>query len=255
MRAIVAVLLLHLCVTPALARKKPPSRVPSQAESSSPEFRLDKGLLDTLYRQSVDEARIDMNPISGALEITPQISFVNPTKFVISNSYFEVPYSENLHGVPFFHLILSTPIAFWDRFVVFAQGQVGYTYKEGLYTNIRSRGSDAGQLSDVIRLSWLPLLASTRIEYDIPGTTLVKPSITLGAGMHWILQSGKLDGIEQGFWIPFYSTGAALTLFDQSRKAGEWFGGVTVGATVQNSFGSSQEVHAWSIDVGTHLVL
>lgn len=239
---------------PAHAKKKAPAHDVHVEESKESEFKLDRGLIDTIYQNSSTEARVDASPISGAIEVSPQISFFSASKLTLSNAYFDVPYAETLGGLPMFELVLSTPLTYFGSLQVLLQGQAGYGYKEAVFSNIRSH-SDANQVfSDVLKLHWIPLAASLRFDYEIP-RSFVKPTLILGAGAQWLFQSGKLDGIEQGFWVPYAFVGPALTLFDQSSRRGEWFGGVTVGPTFKKSFGSSQEIAGWSLDVAAHLVL
>ncbi len=74
-------------------------------------------------------------------------------------------------------------------------------------------------------------------------------------GAQWIYQTGNLDGIEQGFWVPFYELGGGLVLFDSLGQEDDWFGGLTVGVSQRKHLGGSQLVGTFSIDVGANFLL
>ena len=232
-------------------KTKPPE--PETVAPKNSQFELEKGLLDTLYRGSVTESSKEFRPGARALSVTPQLSFVNASQFILSNNYWEVPYTEQLGGVPAFSLHVSNPLAYWGGLSFAIKGAVGYSYKEAVLSPVHKQtGKDSRA---ILTLHWLPVSLGTRIEYRISGVDFVRPHLDLEGGAQWLYQSGKLDGIEQGFWVPFYQVAFGLTLFAPNQSQGDWFGGINLGATVRNSFASQQNIRNWSMDVGLNLYL
>mgnify|MGYP001585235029 CR=1 FL=1 len=107
----------------------------------------------------------------------------------------------------------------------------------------------------MLTLHWLPLSLGTRIEYRISGLKFIRPYVDLEGGAQWLYQSGKLDGIEQAFWVPYYQTAFGVTLFGANQTQDDWFGGISLGATVRHSFASQQSIQSGSVDVGLNLYL
>ncbi len=230
-----------------------PKPVELQPETNS-QFELEKGLLDTLYRDSLtSEASVDSRPGVRPLSFTPQLSFVNANQFALSNNYWEVPYKEYISGMPVFSLQVANPLYYWGGLSFAMKGAVGYSYKEMIVPAIQKQTRKDSRAS--ITLHWLPLSLGTQIEYLIPGVSFVRPHLDLEVGAQWLNQSGKLDGLNQDFWVPFYQFAFGLTFFGSKQGQGDWFGGINLGTTARNSFASQQNIRSWSMDVGVNLYL
>jgi len=217
------------------------------------EFVIDKSVLDDFYRGQITDVRVETRYRSGNWEISPQFSYANPSEFELKNGYFIVPYAANGASFPLLQVSLATPLGYWGGFEFFGEAKVGYGYREGVYQVTNSQSGEFR--TDVITLHWLPVSGALRLAYRIPGVSFLKPFLHGGAGAQWLQQSGKLDGITQGFWVPFYAFGGGLSAFDQTESGDHWFGGVRLGATVSRSVGSSQVVRYWSLDAGITLLL
>src|SRR5690606_26340699 len=87
---------------------------------------------------------------------------------------------------------------------------VGYGYVEGRYAVSTRSGTP---LEDVIRLHRVPITAFVEPYLEFSAVPWVRPSLPVSLGAQWFFQSGTLDGIEQGFWLPFYRVGPRLTFF------------------------------------------
>lgn len=236
-----------------LGSTKTETKEPEAAVPQSSQFELEKGLLDTLYRGSVTESSTEFRPEVRTLSVTPQLSFVNASQFVLSNNYWDVPYTEQLGAIPAASLHVSNSMFYLGGFSFAIKGVVGYSYKEAVLSPVHKQtGKDSRA---VLTLHWLPVSLGTRVEYRIPGVDFVRPHLDLESGAQWLYQSGKLDGIEQGFWVPFYQAAFGLILFAPNQSQGNWFGGINLGATVRNSFASQQNIWNWSMDVGLNLYL
>ncbi len=224
----------------------------SSPSDSQGEFHLDRGVVEELYRQTLEET-VDTTMISGSVVVSPQLSYFMLSEFTLNNNYHEVPYTESLQTLPLLLINVATPILRFTRFDLLGQARVGYTYKVGV---IQVRPKSGSKLtSDNLKLHWIPLSLSSKLAYHIPGVNFIIPSIAAGAGAQWFYQSGKLDGIEQGFWVPFYHVSAGLTFFDHSHRPNHWFGGVSIGASYQDSFASDQAFRGSSVDLDVSFLL
>jgi len=224
--------------------------ITEEMQAPSSEFELDSNLVDSLYQQSLNASP---NPTSHvtSVQVTPQLSMMSPSTLELSNRYFDVSYTDQARNFPVVHLGLSKSVLQWGGLSLLIHGKVGYTYKEGIY-EVRSRASESR--TDLLKLHWLPLNAAIRMEYGFPRASFLKPHVTLGTGAQWLYQTGRLDGIEQGFWIPFYTFSPGITIFDQEGVS-DWFGGITFSGTYQSSYSSTQLIRGWSIDVGLNVLL
>lgn len=246
-------LIFFLFVSSVVLAAKPSQTKPKE-ELTPPnsQFELEKGLVESIYQASVSES-VEIRPVSAGISVSPQISYVNPTRLSLLNSYWEVPYTDQIGALPLLSLHIANSVLHWSGLSLAIKGSVGYSYKENVLTAIsRQTGKESRA---VLTLHWLPISLGTRLEYHISGFHAVKPYLNLEGGAQWLYQSGKLDGIEQGFWVPFYQVSFGLTLFGPTRTQGEWFGGINVGSSIRNSLASQLDIQSWSMDVGVNFYL
>ncbi|MEK7259124.1 MAG: hypothetical protein AAB211_04930, partial [Pseudomonadota bacterium] len=64
-----------------------------------------------------------------------------------------------------------------------------------------------------------------------------------------------LDGLERGFWVPFYEVGAGVSLFEGETDADSWFGGLSLSAIRHEGLSSEQTVKAWMLEAGVQVWL
>lgn len=221
----------------------------STFKESPSQFSISKDLLNEIYSAEVTEVSVETRYRTGALEVIPQFSLNTAQDFTLSNNYFSTQYNDS--AFPLFHVTLATPLLTTRFLESYLQARVGYSYRESNRQVVSSTGLI---LTDGIKLHWLPLLASTRFALRVPGFSYVKPYFTLGAGAQWLNQDGQLDGIDQSFWIPFWSYGAGLTFFDESAQSGSWFGGAFVGLSESRDLGA-QALRYRSWDLAISFVL
>ncbi len=207
------------------------------------EFEVESGLVDKIFNDNAKASNLELLDTSSGWKVSPSLSFFSPEKFILSNPYFDIDYSPNMQTLPSLRLAVAAPIARWKGLEIQATGRVSYSFRESLFS-VRSKTGVS--LTDSIRVHWLPASAGLTMEYEIPHFSFLKPSIGGGAGLQWIYQQGRLDGLEQGFWLPFSYFEAAITFFPST----DWFTGFRVGATLVQSFGDSQNVRGWSTDFG-----
>jgi len=216
------------------------------------EFEVQKGVLDTIYKGTLEDTAAKSPESFSSLVITPQVSFVTPQKLRVTNSYFDVSHAESLRGVPAFGLAVQTPWVQFSGFTVSPLGGLSYAFRESA-TRLTSMAGP--ELVDLVKVHWLTLDVALTLDYEIPRVSWLRPFVQLGSGVQWLYQNGNLDGLEQGFWIPFYAAKAGLNLFTRPRVPSEWFGGFVVASTLRRSFGSQTQVESWSLDLGLNLYL
>lgn len=219
--------------------------------SEKSDFEMDKDLVNTLYRESMTEAKVEKYTSSGIV-IRPTFSYVSPQKFELSNDYYTVPYAADGGSLPTFRLEVGKTFAAFSGVEMSGLISAGYSYRESLISVSAKSGK---KFSDLLKVHSLPLNAGVQLDYRIPGVSFIKPGISSSVGFMWFYQTGKLDGIEQGFWIPSYQLSAHLNLFEGLTKESQWFNGVQLGSTLFRSFASAQVFEAWSIDLGVGFTL
>jgi hypothetical protein len=181
-----------------------------------------------------------------------QVSILAPQTLTTFTERYEIRYADNISGMPSVQLGIATPLFLVSNVEAHALVQLGYGFKEGLF-NFTNRIS-GGPARDLIRLHRLPATLGVKLLYHIPWLTFVKPSLTFGAGAHWLIQSGRLEGTRASFWIPYYFVSPALTFFE-SRQYNDWFGGFTFGVSYHNDLHPTQVLRAWSFDLSVNLFL
>ncbi|MBI4405138.1 MAG: hypothetical protein HY537_13330 [Deltaproteobacteria bacterium] len=216
--------------------------------SDSSEFQIDKNTANQIFVESLSEAGVDPSA-SSSVVLSPSFSFVNVTSLVLTNDYFEVPYSNSIGSIPMLRFSVSVPVLSKTHFELSLLGDVSYAYKEGIFDAFSKTASGHSLSKGALKLHWLPVLVGIKAAYQ--RFSAVKPYLVATAGAQWLYQSGTLDGIEQGFWVPLYRLGGGLVIFDTSS----WFRGISLGVSTNNSFGTSQSVSGWSIDMGVNLML
>jgi hypothetical protein len=221
----------------------------ADGDTGGSEFRINKGILNKIYEDSVTEAKVDRNYARSSIEVRPRFSMIVPSALTLSNKYFDIPYADSIQGLPSLSIGIAAPMANYGSFIFLGEARVGYSQKEGL---VSTRAKNGVPFQDMLRLHYVPVSAMLRVDYQ--GFSILTPSLSLGGGAAWLYQSGKLDGIEQGFWIPFVQISPAITLF-QTHASGSWFGGLTLGTSYLSSVASDQIFRALSFDVSATFLL
>lgn len=231
------------------------SKILLSAEGSTDsEFQLDKNLVDKLYEESVTESKKTTSQYSANISVAPTFSYFSPNQLTLTNDYFQVPYASGMGSMPGISIVASGRIISFGGLYIMGLGGVGYSMKEAVQKALSKTASTDPERTSKITLHWLPLSLGTRVEYRFSGFDAVRPFITAKGGAEWLYQTGGLDGLEQGFWVPFLQYGAGLTLFDSSSPD-RWFGGLTLGVSKHQSFSSAQIVDGTVVDFGVSILL
>ncbi|MBY0371935.1 hypothetical protein K2X33_14715 [bacterium] len=212
------------------------------------QFEIEENLVEKIYQQNAQAAKLDINPRHSDWLVSSSFSLFSPKTFVLSNPYFDVDYGRNLGTLPTVRLELAAPILSWKTMDLLLLGRIAYSYRESLYS-VRSKSGT--EFKDLIRLHWLPASFGGAIEAPIPYLTFIRPRVGGGVGLQWIYQQGRLDGLEQGFWIPFSYLEASVSLFASK----DWFGGLKGGVTWLQSMAGAQGMSGWSLDLGVEFHL
>lgn len=232
----------------------------SQESPRDSEFQLDKGLVDRLYQESITETKTSTAQYSANITLSPVFSVFSPTQMTLSNNYFEIPYGEGIGSVPGISMVASGRIFNWGGLYIMGVGGVGYSMKETVQrATSKTASTNDRERTTRLTLHWLPLSLGSRMEYRFSGFEIIRPFVIVKGGAEWLYQVGQLDGIEQGFWIPYYQYGGGLTFFASTssspHSSGSWFGGLTLGVSKHQSFSSQQSVNGTVFDFAVNIVL
>lgn len=240
-------------VSQSLEKDSPPSNVKEVSKEAPAGIQTDEATFKEIFEGNVTRAKAEVEGATSAFRLTPTFSWASIDELSTANNYFTVPISNSVNSIPLFQAQFSFRTLSWKGLELLPNASVGYGMKE---SQVTARSKLGTNLSDLLRIHWLPLSLGGQVSYKIPGLKVVKVFVNPSIGVQWLYQSGRLDGIDQGFWIPFYKLGGGVNLFDQSEKdASAWFGGVNLSAETLSSFGSAQTSKLWKLDVGLTLLL
>lgn len=220
--------------------------------AKGPEFDVDKGLVDKVYNESLAQSR-SVPTLKRVGEFLPEFGLFFPQEAVLKNQYYSVDHTEKKSPIPRADLNLGTQLLSFADTNLYAHAKAGFFYREGI-TNVKSTSTEQSA-KDAITLTGMPLVGYARLEYAPSFLSNAKPSLLVGSGTYWVQQSGSLDGLQQAFWIPVILMGAQVVFFDQSHQNDEHFGGLTLSATYEKSFNSSQTLRGWMFGIGTRFMI
>lgn len=229
----------------------------SEGSDTSPRIVLD----DTNFKQI-----FEMNMATRAEELAEKTSktvvevegrIVRLRDFGLSNPYFTVQYGDQMQDIPMAEIGGSR--VFWSRgeFSLSPSVSVGYGFKEEKLSVLTPQGTS---IVDIVGLHLMPATLGFEAKYSFNFLGKTSVFLTPQLGTLWLRQSGTLDGMEQSKWHSFYGARAGMILFQpksvaQSDSRDNWFDGLSLSTTLQNSVGSSQKINTSSIDLGLRLTL
>ena len=216
------------------------------------QFRLDPGMVDKIFHETETASHRGNQTAANAVSFGVQASYLNFGELRLENAYFKNDFAETLGTAPLVQVGAMLPGFVVGPFVMRGELSAAFGVREAL-VNVSTLAGVA--FRDIIRLHWLPITAALRIEFTPGGAEWITGYLRLGAGVEWIAQSGRLDGMSQNYWIPFATVGAGVRLFDARRDKNGWFGGLVLGASAGQSVASSQTFRFWSADAGVEVLL
>jgi len=208
----------------------------AQAEES--EFYVQEGVVKKIY----NDIKAKENEASTS-EMSIGAEWLNISDLYLTSKYFEVDYKDNVASLQAANVGFATRIVSWNRLDLGLGGNAGYGFKRGSY---RARSSTGNNVQDDISLQWIPVRLKANLSYDVFNTPMLVPEVEIGAGSHWLTQSGNLDGMTQSFWIPTYFAGAQLRMFGVSKEGPSSFSGVTLGTRYERQFTDTQKFSSLS---------
>jgi hypothetical protein len=182
--------------------------------------------------------------------LEPSLSVISPREFTLTQDSYSIPYGKNLAGLPAVYVGAGNSLGTYPfgrgSLEVFSLMRLGYSYKETLMT--------LNERSGRVKLHWVPMEAGIETRFRLAAFPFIRPSLTVGGGVHWLYQSGEFPSINSSFWVPHLFITPALSFFESFAPT-DWFGGFTFGATYQHSLAAKQIIRAWSFDLGITIIL
>jgi hypothetical protein len=189
---------------------------------------------------------------SGSWEIIPQISVLNPANFHLINDQYVTHYSQSQYGLPAFYVGISRQFAQRAGFEFRAIGTLGYGTKADAI-GVSNRDGNGAEVTDSLRLHWLPASVGVKTLYSIPGISFFRPSLITAIGASLIFQEGTLPGVSSTFLLPIWTVTPGLSFFD--GQSTDWFGGFNFGFSYLSTFASGQTLHGTSVDLSMNIFL
>jgi len=221
--------------------------------NSGADFQVDKNLFNQLYEESLKQNKVDETSLSSGMRLSVSGSLLSVSELTLSNNYFEVPYASGIGSLPSLQVAAAIPVTQFGRFSVSGLVSVGYSYKEGVQKAYSKTATVNTERTTLITVHRLPLAVGANLDYSISGLRQIRPFAVAKVGAEWFYQTGALDGLEQGFWIPYVELGGGLTLFEGAPQ--DWFRGISLSVSSHNGLGGSQIVRALAFDLGINILL
>ncbi|MEZ4742308.1 MAG: hypothetical protein R3B45_07665 [Bdellovibrionota bacterium] len=236
----------------ALGQTKKAEKKGLLAKMEGSEFQIEKDLVEKFYNDSSITASKSGSDSSGTSELSPQIGLMSLKELSLENDYFKADYAENLGSIPLISFAVANQVLKTKAASIFAVGSFGYAYKQGTYKLESSSGTE---IEDTVTFQWVPLQIASRLDFEILRMGFLTPSIEGGVGTNWFHQTGTVDGVDQGFWVPVYHGALALTLFGGAIGPNVTFGGITIRSQYQRSISDDQAFSGWYHNLGTKILL
>jgi len=227
---------------------------PTSVKSDDAGIAVDESNFKAIFDQTLDEVDTAAKTGSSRLNIEVNASYVSISKLELSNAFFTVDYAKELKSIPSLQFVGSKKYAV-GRWGLEPSFSMGYGTRAA---SLQVRSPQNTLLTDYISVHWIPLSAGLRTSHAIPGLKVLTAFLTPAIGSQYIYQSGQLDGIDQGFWIPYVAIRSGLSLFERDRlvpSSSAWFDGIALSGTLFRGLSSTKPMLAWSLDLGLRVLL
>lgn len=248
------VLAVMLCLTTALwshgsfARTKPSQKPVEVPTKEDPGFSVEPGLSESLYQNSIKSSS-DTEEQKNSYDIDASLRIFFPSKFVLENKYFKVPYDKKTYNIAGFIVGPSTALHHGSDVRLSGFMHIGYAYAQDIYEIESESGLT---VKDTLELQWIPLQAGLEFAPTSTQNQKISWSLFASLGTDWYTQSGNLDGTNQTFWTPRAEAGVSSTFFarsSQEKQAG--FSGIRASVFSYQTFATSQVNKGLGFDLGT----
>ena len=228
--------------------------VATDFSDKQPQVEVKDEIVEKIYRNAIKQSEIDSNSGKTGFNLVTGGALFEPSTMNLSNTYYDIAYSENWNSIPMVNIMFENSFFLFFSVLMKGSGGFSYSYLEKIARVKSKKSLSNSERSTFLRVHSMPIVAGFDIEYRrwIDFTPFVLAHI----GTQWIYQMGTLDGLEQGFWVPFYQLGAGVTLFEPvSNSDQSWFGGLKLSILSHRSISSSQTINGLSTNLGVVLRL
>ncbi len=238
---------------PVGAREKPKAAAPAAAPAT-PGIAVDESNFRSLFSRSAREMDASLAREASPFHLEFGASYLSWSALELSNAFFSVDYASQMGALP--SVQISASKKFDARgFGVEPFVAVGYGMREALVDVVSAQSA---VLKDFVSVHALPLAAGVRVSHPLRAAPAVTAFLAPSLGAQFFYQSGALDGMDQGYWIPNLALRGGLSLFEtaaSSRAPDAWLDGITLSGAIHRGLSASAPLRAWSIELGLRVLL
>lgn len=207
-----------------------------------------------VFESNLQRSKTDVEEKRKHYDMEFAISSVQLQNAILSNSYYEIAYSDQVSSPMLLKFYSSYDVPLGAGLSIAPGLGIAYSYQE---TILRAKAKKGGVYKDVVRVQWAPLFLGTKLNYRLPTKTSATLFTRGGLTYDWFSVSGSLDGISQSYWSPAYNISVGAVLFeDAHQKMESWFGGLTLSGGVNRPLsGARKGFEATSVELGVRFLL
>ncbi len=226
----------------------------SEVTNQKPQVQVTPDIVDKIFKNAIKQVDELSGTSHSEFTLVTEVGQFAPSTMTLANSYYEVPYESYWKSILMVNIMFQNGFFKEGAAVFKGVGGLSYSYQERLARVKSKKSLNGSERTTLLRAHSLPLYAGLDFEYQ--RWVDFSPYVSARVGMQWVYQMGNLDGLEQGFWVPFYQLGVGVTLFEPITESSRtWFGGLKVSVMNQRSFSSSQTIDGLSTNLGVILKL
>lgn len=225
-----------------------------ESSEQQPQVEVNQEIVEKIYKNALKQSEIDSKIGKSGFNVVTGGDLFQPTAMKLSNNYYDVSYADNWNSIPMLGIQVENSFFESSETAIKWTSGFSYSYLEKIVQVTSKKSNINSTRTTNLRVHSIPLSAGLELEYK--HWLDFTPAIISKVGAQWVYQSGTLDGLEQGFWVPFYQIGLGLTLFEPYRESDQsWFGGIKIAVTNYRSISSSQTIEGLSTNLGVVLRL
>lgn len=222
--------------------------------SQQPQVEVNQEIVEKIYRNALRQSELDSKIGKSGFDIVVGGNFFQASTMRLSNNYYDVSYSDHWKSIPMGSFLVASSFFEVGDFVVKGMGGFSYSYFEKVIRVTSKKSILNSERITNLRGYSIPII--TGIELAYRHWLDFTPSLMGRVGAQWVYQLGTLDGIEQGFWVPFYQIGFGFSIFEPVLESDQsWFGGIKMAILSQRSLSASQTIEGVGVDLGIVLRL
>ncbi len=212
------------------------------------------GLLSATSLAESEITTAPVLPTHSRFELVPQISVVTINDFSLSLPSYRVNYMASLEGIPLVTIALGTPLGTAGDFGFSAHASIGYGARAARFSTLSLRADPPEPVEpQALRLHWIPTIASAKVTYRNKNLPSIRPSISIGSGALFVVQSSATSDLNRTFGIPVLVISPQLNFLDLTAL--HWLGGFSFGGTWMHGLSRDSRIQSVSLDFGINLIL